>query len=236
MKNTAIILSAGKGKRMGTSISKQYLKLLGHPVVYYSLKAFEESLIDDIVIVCGVGEEEYIRKEIVEKYHLTKVSAIVNGGAERYNSVHNGLMAAEDCDIVLIHDGARAFIKPEEINHIIEETKKYNACIAAVKTKDTVKIADKEGFIETTPDRSTVWNVQTPQSFKYHIIKEAYDYVIGKKDEGYNITDDAMVLEIYKPDMKIKLVECSYENIKITTPEDMQIGEGIIANRKSGEN
>ncbi len=231
--NTAIILSAGKGKRMGTSISKQYLKLLGHPVVYYSVKAFEESDVDRIIIVCGKGEETYIKEEIVDKYQFGKVTDIVEGGAERYNSVYNGLKVADDTEIVLIHDGARPFIRPIEINHIIEETKINTACIAAVRTKDTVKIADEEGFIENTPDRNKVWNVQTPQAFKYSIIKEAYKYVVENKTKEYNITDDAMVLEIFEPNQKIKLVECSYENIKITTPEDMKIGEGIIQSREN---
>ncbi|MBE5940591.1 MAG: 2-C-methyl-D-erythritol 4-phosphate cytidylyltransferase [Lachnospiraceae bacterium] len=231
MKSTAIILSAGKGKRMGTTVSKQYLELLGKPIIYYTIKAFEESKVDNIIVVCGKDDIEYINKEIIEKYNLTKISAVTEGGAERYNSVYNGLCEAKQCDIVLIHDGARAFIRPDEINTIIEETVKHDACVAAVKTKDTVKISDENGYIKSTPDRATVWNVQTPQSFNYNIIKEAYENIIGRNGERKGITDDAMVLETYNPDIKIKLVECSYENIKITTPEDMNMGESILTGR-----
>jgi len=233
-KSTAIILSAGKGKRMGTDVSKQYLNLCGKPVIYYAIEAFENSFVDDIVLVVGKGDEDYIKKEIIERYNIKKVSAVVNGGAERYNSVYNGLEAASGSDVVLIHDGARAFITPEEINHIIEETHKNGACVAAVPSKDTVKISDADGFVKMTPDRCTVWNVQTPQAFKYELIREAYNNIIGNNNlpDTVNITDDAMVLELYDKEANIKLVRCSYENIKITTSEDMVIGESIINSRK----
>ena len=138
-KYTAIVLSAGKGSRMGSSVHKQYLLLCGRPVIYYTLKAFEESPVDEIVLVTGEGEEEYCQKEIVEKYKLHKVTKIVKGGKERYHSVFQGLSACEHTDYVLIHDGARPFIGQEVIRHIMDEVQKKHACIAAVPVKDTIK-------------------------------------------------------------------------------------------------
>lgn len=232
MKTTAIILSGGKGKRMGTTVSKQYLELEGYPVLYYALTTFEKSSVDYIVIVCGEGEEEYIRESIVNKYNIKKAGVIVAGGKERYNSVHNGLKAVEkkypDTDIVLIHDGARPFISGDIIEKLIKCCETEEACVAAVKAKDTIKISDSEGYIRETPSRETVWQIQTPQTFKYDIIKKAYDYVMS--GDTKDITDDAMVLEKYCG-KRIKLVEASYDNIKITTPEDMIFGKAILNNR-----
>ena len=146
-KYTAIMLSAGKGSRMGSSVHKQYLLLCGRPVIYYTLKAFEESPVDEIVLVTGEGEEEYCRKEIVEKYKLHKVTKIVKGGKERYHSVFQGLSACEHTDYVLIHDGARPFIGQEVIRHIMDEVQKKHACIAAVPVKDTIKKVDENGKV-----------------------------------------------------------------------------------------
>lgn len=240
MVSTAIVLSAGVGKRMGGTISKQYLELSGKPVIYYTLKAFEKSNINNIILVVGKDDDEYIKQEIIEKYNIKKITNIVHGGLERYNSVYNGLKKAEDSDIVLIHDGARPFIKPQEINNIIEETKLHHACVAAVKSKDTIKISDENGFVNYTPLRKSVWNVQTPQGFDYKIIKEAYENIISGEKANNNInckeiTDDAMVLERYNKEIKIKLIECSYENMKLTTPEDMELGKAIIKGLKSFE-
>lgn len=229
MRTTAVILSGGKGKRMGTALSKQYLELEGHPVLYYALKTFEKSSVDNIVIVCGEGDEAYIRENITDKYNIKKISAIVTGGKERYNSVYNGLKAVEEknipTDIVLIHDGARAFITVETIEQLIKCCETEKACVAAVKVKDTIKISDEEGYIKETMPRENLWQIQTPQTFEYSLIKKAYDYVLSGDTSG--ITDDAMVLEKYC-DQKIKLVEASYNNIKITTPEDMLFGKAII--------
>lgn len=229
MKTTAIILSGGKGKRMGASVSKQYLELEGYPVLYYALNTFEKSCVDYIIIVCAKGEESYVEKDIVKKYNINKVKAIVCGGAERYNSVHNGLKAVEkycpDTDIVLIHDGARAFISTDTIEKLVKCCETEQACVAAVKAKDTIKISDEDGYIKETPPRENTWQIQTPQTFKYDLIRKAYDYVMSGDTIG--ITDDAMVLEKYCG-KKIKLVEASYSNIKITTPEDMLFGKAIL--------
>ena len=224
-KYTAIVLSAGKGSRMGSSVHKQYLLLCGRPVIYYTLKAFEESPVDEIVLVTGEGEEEYCRKEIVEKYKLHKVTKIVKGGKERYHSVFQGLSACEHTDYVLIHDGARPFIGQEVIRHIMDEVQKKHACIAAVPVKDTIKKVDENGKVEDTPPRKSLYTVQTPQAFSYSLIYDSYQKMIA--DGREDVTDDAMVVE-QETGTKILLVEGSYQNIKITTPEDLAIAEAFL--------
>jgi 2-C-methyl-D-erythritol 4-phosphate cytidylyltransferase len=229
-KVSAIVLAGGKGKRMGTEVSKQYLDLEGYPVLYYSLKAFEESLVDEIILVTAQGEEEYCRTEIVEHYHFGKVKQIVHGGKERYHSVFEGLCAVKDTGVVMIHDGARAFITPDIINHAAEMTLQCSACVVAIPVKDTIKVADDHKNIIETPDRNHLWQIQTPQCFDFQKIYEAYQYVLQKQLPG--ITDDAMVWEKYY-DIPIKLIEGSYYNIKITTPEDMVFGRAILRDKKA---
>lgn len=219
-KITAIVLAAGKGSRMQSDIPKQYMKLKGYPVLYYSLKVFEESFVDEIIIVCGETDITFCQKEIVEKYKISKVKKIVAGGKERYESVQKGIEAIEKCDYVYIHDGARPFITQDILNRVQEQVEKCNACVVGMPVKDTIKIADEFCKIKETPDRSYVWQIQTPQVFSYDIIKTAYDKLQPAAE--YNFTDDAMVVEkvLHYP---IQLVRGSYHNIKITTPEDMEI-------------
>lgn len=235
MNKTAIILAGGRGKRMGAAVSKQYLMLEGYPVIYYSIKAFERSEVDNIVLVAAAGEEEYCQKNIIEKYGFSKVRAVVTGGKERCNSVHEGLKAIDRLgiatDIVLIHDGARPFVTESIISGAISCAETCGACVTAVKAKDTVKLADCDGNIDATPDRNRVWQIQTPQTFQYELIRAAYDEVLSQSDEG--ITDDAMVLERYGG-YKIRLVEGSYDNIKITTPEDLIFGHAILCKKECG--
>ena len=219
-KYTAIVLAAGSGKRMNSQVHKQYLIIQDRPVLYYSLKAFEDSAVDEIVLVVGKGEEEFCRKEIVDKYGISKVKAIVEGGKERYHSVFEGLKQTSDADYVLIHDGARPFVNQDIIRRCMQEVQKYQACVVGMPVKDTIKIADEEGYAKQTPDRKNVWMIQTPQTFSYALIYEAYEEMLKTEDTA--ITDDAMVLERIKG-KKSKLIEGSYRNIKITTPEDLLI-------------
>lgn len=219
-KYTAIVLAAGSGKRMNSKVHKQYLIIQDRPVLYYSLKAFEDSAVDEIVLVVGKGEEKFCRKEIVDKYGISKVKAIVEGGKERYHSVFEGLKQTSDADYVLIHDGARPFVNQDIIRRCMQEVQKYQACIVGMPVKDTIKIADEEGYAKQTPDRKNVWMIQTPQTFSYALIYEAYEEMLKTEDTA--ITDDAMVLERIKG-KKSKLIEGSYRNIKITTPEDLLI-------------
>ncbi len=224
----AVVLAAGQGKRMQAGVPKQYLQLNGYPVLYYSLKAFEESAVDQIVLVTGAGEVEYCKKEIVQRYGFGKVSRIVTGGRERYHSVYAGLQAAEGADYVLIHDGARPFVTLDIISRTLEGARNCGACVAGMPVKDTIKIVDEAGFAKVTPERSKVWMVQTPQTFSYAMIFQAYDMLIKQEKMGKTIqvTDDAMVLETVSG-RPSKLVEGSYENIKITTPEDLTVAEAF---------
>ena len=219
-KYAAIVLAAGSGKRMNSQVHKQYLIIQNRPVLYYSLKAFEDSAVDEIVLVVGKGEEEFCRKEIVDKYGISKVKAIVEGGKERYHSVFEGLKQTSDADYVLIHDGARPFVNQDIIRRCMQEVQKYQACVVGMPVKDTIKIADEGGYAKQTPDRKNVWMIQTPQTFSYALIYEAYEEMLKTEDTA--ITDDAMVLERIKG-KKSKLIEGSYRNIKITTPEDLLI-------------
>ena len=219
-KYAAIVLAAGSVKRMNSKVHKQYLIIQNRPVLYYSLKAFEDSAVDEIVLVVGKGEEEFCRKEIVDKYGISKVKAIVEGGKERYHSVFEGLKQTSDADYVLIHDGARPFVNQKIIRRCMLEVPEYQACVVGMPVKDTIKIADEGGYAKQTPDRKNVWMIQTPQTFSYALIYEAYEEMLKTEDTA--ITDDAMVLERIKG-KKSKLIEGSYRNIKITTPEDLLI-------------
>jgi len=235
MKTAAVVLAAGKGSRMQADRPKQYLLIKEKQVLYYSLKAFEESCIDEVVLVVGEGEVEYCRKEIIEKYQFKKVSAIVEGGKERYHSVYEGLQQMKwkrgtvDADIeeryVFIHDGARPFVTPELISRLLEEVKAHKACVAGMPVKDTIKIVDDNHFVTDTPDRRFVWLVQTPQVFEYNLVYDAYTKIMAGDQTG--ITDDAMVVE-KMTGCPVKLVEADYRNIKITTPEDIMVGESFL--------
>lgn len=233
-KTAAVVLAAGQGKRMQSAVAKQFLLLNGEPVVCHALRAFEKSEVEMAVLVTGADEIEYCRTEIVEKYGFHKVAAVVAGGKERYHSVYEGLCAlsgilAED-GIVLIHDGARPMVTGEIISRTIDATKEYGACVAAMPVKDTIKVANADGFAVMTPDRSTLWQMQTPQTFKYKVVFDAYKKLLSDESYQKGITDDAMVVESMCGG-KVKLVEGSYENMKVTTPEDMIVAESILKRR-----
>lgn len=196
-KYAAIVLAAGSGKRMNSQVHKQYLIIQDRPVLYYSLKAFEDSAVDEIVLVVGKGEEEFCRKEIVDKYGISKVKAIVGRVAK--NAIIlclKRLKQTSDADYVLIHDGARPFVNQEIIRRCMLEVPEYQACVVGMPVKDTIKIADEGGYAKQTPDRKNVWMIQTPQTFSYALIYEAYEEMLKTEDTA--ITDDAMVLERIK--------------------------------------
>ncbi len=232
MKCAAIILAGGTGKRMGAKVPKQYMELCGKPVLYYSLKTFSDTdFIGEIVIVAGAEYADKVQSEIVDLYGLHKVSSVVTGGRERYHSVHKGLEALpRETDYVFIHDGARPFISSYTIERCLHYAEKYKAAVAAVKSKDTVKIADDDSMVQSTPDRSHVWQVQTPQTFAYTLIRDAYRKLIDDEERlmaaGIAVTDDTMVAKMYA-DTDARLVESTYENIKLTTPDDMELAEMI---------
>lgn len=239
-KRTAIVLSAGSGKRMNSDTKKQYLLIKEKPIIYYSLKTFQESsIIDDIILVVSPDDLTFVREEIVNKYNFAKVSKIVEGGKERYNSVYNGLKCCKDSEYVFIHDGARPFVTEDIIKRAMGVLKECGSAVVGMPVKDTIKIVDDNLNVCDTPNRKTVWQVQTPQCFKASIVMEAYERLISEEKSGelirrgIQVTDDAMVVEtFYDLDgegySSVRLVEGTYENIKITTPEDLKIAEVFI--------
>ncbi|NLK97596.1 2-C-methyl-D-erythritol 4-phosphate cytidylyltransferase [Defluviitalea saccharophila] len=225
---TVIIPAAGKGKRMGTQMNKQYLELGGKPIIVHTIEKFDQSpRIHEIIIVTSKEEMEYFKKEIVSKYHFNKPLKVVAGGKERQESVYNGLKnISPEAEIILIHDGARPFVSLEEIEKSVEGAREYGSCVIGVRVKDTIKICNEEGYIESTPRREGLWAVQTPQSFQTSIILEAHK----KAEEDHFLgTDDATLVE--RLGYPIKILEGGYQNIKITTPDDLTIGEVILSKR-----
>ena len=227
-KFTAIVLAAGSGKRMQQETPKQYMNLGGVPLMVHCLRTFQESQVTQIVLVVAPGDIEKCRTEIIERYHIDKCIAIVEGGEERYNSVYAGLQAIND-GYVLIHDCARAFVTTDIIHRCMSAVALYESCVVGMPTKDTVKITDDHRKVLDTPARSNVWIVQTPQCFEYNLIRGAYDKIIPTADKS--ITDDAMIVEkaTYH---EVHMIEGSYMNIKVTTPEDAAFGEAILKNSR----
>lgn len=234
MSYTAIVLAAGKGKRMKSDVSKQFLELNGKPVLYYSLAAFEKSQVDQIVLVTGEQDIEYCKKEIIQKYGFQKVVKIVAGGRERYDSVWRGLQVAGNSDYVLIHDGARAFVDQDTIERCMWDVTESKACVAAVPVKDTIKVVDSDLQGIETPDRSTLWTIQTPQVFEQSLIYGAYEKLSQDLETGAapKVTDDTMVAEYYMG-VHAHMVMGSYYNIKVTTPEDLVLGKAILGESPS---
>ncbi len=226
---SAIVLAAGKGKRMESNVNKVYMNLLGKKTIVRTLEPFQESpLIDEIILVVNENDITYCGFEVIDRSIFTKVTKIVAGGAERQESVYNGLKeASEKARLVLIHDGARPLVTEEIIERSILGALEYGAVSTGMPVKDTIKIINQEGFVCSTPERNTLWAVQTPQVFKREIILEAHKRA---KEFEVQATDDAMLVE--KMGYRLKLIEGSYENIKITTPEDVVIARAIIRDRE----
>ena len=227
-KNVAIVLAGGRGKRMNMDIPKQYLELNGRPLICYTLDCFEKSFVDEIVVVTGKDEILYFKENIVDKYGYTKVRNIVEGGAERYHSVLNGLRAVSDADYIYIHDGARPCVSQDILKRGRECVKEHVACVAAVLVKDTIKVVSDTGEIVSTPDRNQLRQIQTPQVFCFDNIKAAYEKMI-RDDNRTNITDDAMVMENYG-ELSVYVFDGEYDNIKVTTPEDINTVKNILKN------
>lgn len=227
--NTAIVLAAGQGRRMGTKTPKQFLEMGGKPVVCYSLSVFQNyDRVDRIILVTGSDMISFCEREIRDRYGFDKISAVVAGGAERYLSVYNGLVAAGEtpCAHVFIHDGARPFIDEGILDRTLAGAEKYGACAAGVKVKDTIRETDENGISAGTPDRSRLWSVQTPQTFRYALIREAYEKLFAEGAQE-KITDDVMVAERMLG-VPALMTEGSYRNIKITTPEDLAVAGAFL--------
>lgn len=226
---SVVIVAGGKGKRMKSSINKVYIKLLGREILARTIDVFEKcKYINEIIIVTGRDEIDYCKNILVNKYAYKKVKDVIVGGKERQNSVYNGLLScSKDTNIVVIHDGARPFVTENMIKNSIECTEKFTACAVGVKVKDTIKIVDDDNNIVNTPDRSFLYAVQTPQTFKYDVILKAHKYAL---DNNIFVTDDTSLVESLG--YMVKMIEGSYSNIKITTPEDLIFGEGLMKSMK----
>jgi 2-C-methyl-D-erythritol 4-phosphate cytidylyltransferase len=229
MRTLAIILAGGTGKRMGTSTNKQFLILDNKPIIVRTLQVFEECRqVDGIYLVVNHRDLSLIQEEILEPYKFNKIMKLVVGGRLRQDSVKNGLEAIEPpCDIVIIHDGARPFVSPAFIDKSISLMEMFDAIIPALPVKDTIKVVSKEGFVTKTLERDSLWAVQTPQTFKYETVLKAYREGASKKLYGY---DDATFLE--HVGKRVKVIEGSPYNIKITTPEDLNIAKGMLSQLK----
>lgn len=222
--NSVVIVSAGRGSRMKADINKQFLKIGNKEVIAHTIdKFYNNKNIGEIVIVVREDEKEFFLGNIIDKYGYKNIK-IAFGGKERQDSVYNGLKeVGQNCEIVLIHDGARPFVTNEIIEKSIKSAKEYKCAIAGVPVKDTIKIVNENNDVCDTPNRSTLWSIQTPQVFDYSLIIKAHEK--AKYDEYYG-TDDSMLMEYLG--YNVKVIEGSYNNIKITTPEDLKIAEEIL--------
>ncbi|GFO67266.1 2-C-methyl-D-erythritol 4-phosphate cytidylyltransferase [Geomonas limicola] len=222
----ALIPAAGMGKRMGAGQNKQYLQLAGRPILAHTLEVFQEApFIDGIYLITPESEIPFCRSEVVERYGFSKVRAVVPGGAERQHSVYNGLRAIEAAgpdDLVLIHDGVRPFVTQAILKAAADAAESFGGCVVAVPVKDTVKVA-RDGIVTATPPREDLWLAQTPQAFRYSMIRAAHDAAAA---QGFLGTDDASLFE--RQGWPLHLVSGDYRNIKITTPEDMILAEAFL--------
>ncbi|SDL27102.1 2-C-methyl-D-erythritol 4-phosphate cytidylyltransferase [Natronincola ferrireducens] len=224
-KVVAIVVAAGKGKRMGNDFNKQYILLKNKPIIAHTLEVFEKSnVIDEVILVVGKEEIDFNQEKIIKRYGFQKISKVIAGGRERQDSVYQGLVEVpKDCDIVVIHDGARPFVKEAMLINSIKTAEVKGAAVIGVPVKDTIKKVKDTLEVMETPERKYLWSIQTPQVFRYELIRKAYEAVIGG---DILVTDDAMAVEMLGH--PVKIVEGSYENIKITTPEDLIMGERIL--------
>lgn len=223
---SAIVLAGGRGKRMGTIQSKQYINLNGKPILYYTLKQFiKNELVHKVILVVSEDELEYCKNEVLEKYRLN-VDKVVFGGNERQDSVYNALSELENSDIVLIHDGARPFVSQKIINDAVKYAKAHKAAAPGVMPKDTIKIKGEDSFSISTLDRSRAVAIQTPQAFDFNLIYDCHKKI---KESGTLVTDDTMVAELFGN--KVYIYDGEYTNIKITTPEDLILAEYLVKNQ-----
>jgi 2-C-methyl-D-erythritol 4-phosphate cytidylyltransferase len=231
MKTVAIIPAGGLGKRMRGPVSKQYLPVDGKPILAHTLNVFQLSPdIDDIILIAPEEDVPAVKQNTVDSGKTTKVRRILAGGKQRQDSVRNGLAAiGEDVDIVLIHDAVRPFISGDLIHCVVREAEKWGAVTVGMPVKDTVKRVDPDGWILETLNRQVLWLTQTPQAFKRSVIQAAYRRA---DDDRFYGTDDASLVE--RMGVRVKMIGASYENIKITTPEDLLLAELLIKRREKG--
>jgi 2-C-methyl-D-erythritol 4-phosphate cytidylyltransferase len=220
-----LIPAAGMGRRMGAAVNKQYLPLGDRPVLSHTIALFDRHpRVEHIHVICPAQEISLCRREVIEPDGFVKIRDLIAGGAERQDSVRNGLRAcpAKEDDIVLIHDGARPLLPVNVIDTVIAAVERHGACVVGMPVKDTIKQV-RAGMIAATPDRRSLWQAQTPQGFRYGVIREAHERALEQQFTG---TDDASLLEwLGRP---VAMIEGSYRNIKITTPEDLILARAFL--------
>ncbi|WP_053373874.1 2-C-methyl-D-erythritol 4-phosphate cytidylyltransferase [Paenibacillus sp. FJAT-27812] len=222
-----IIVAAGRGTRMGTKESKQYLQLGDKPILVHTLELFQSmDTVKEAVLVVGSDDVERCRKW-VQEYGITKVTAVVTGGAERQHSVYCGLQELTS-EWVMVHDGVRPLVTADAVRSCCEQAEKSGASVLAVPVKDTIKQVNEAGVIISTPDRRSLWAIQTPQAFRRVLLLEAHERALAEQFVG---TDDAMVVE--RMGASVTVAEGEYTNIKITTPEDLPWAEFLLAKRRA---
>ena len=225
--NSVIIVAAGSGKRMNMDINKQFIKLNKKEIIAHTIDVFyKNENIDEIIVCIKKEEEELFKDKIINKYNFKNIK-IAYGGKERQDSIYNGLKCLDNkCDIVLIHDGARPFVDDRIINESIKVAREKKAVVVGTPVKDTIKVVCN-GIINDTPNRVNLWAAQTPQVFEYKLITKAYEEAY---ENNYYGTDDSMLVE--NIGQEVTMIMGSYDNIKITSPEDISIGEQILRLRK----
>ncbi|MCM3620399.1 2-C-methyl-D-erythritol 4-phosphate cytidylyltransferase [Sutcliffiella horikoshii] len=223
MNYRVIVLAAGQGKRMKAGKNKQFIELAGKPVIVHTLSVFEKDpSCKEIKLVINEKEKD-IFNELLAQYPMKKIKELVKGGEERQDSVYNGLKSLQDEEIVLVHDGARPFISRNVIHKLVETAATEGAAIVGVPVKDTIKRVNQEGVVEETVERSSLWSIQTPQAFRFPVLMQAHEQA---KAEGFLGTDEASLVERIR--IPVHIVEGEYENIKLTTPDDLIIANAIL--------
>lgn len=228
MKATVIVPAAGRGRRMGEEVNKQYLQLQSKPVLAYTLSAcFAAKCFQTVIVVVTPGEEEIFHRDVLLPWFPTQDIMVISGGKERQDSIYNALNAVPlDTEFVCIHDGARPLIKPALFQRCLETAMKHGAAIAAVPVKDTIKVTNDEGIVTETPPRQTLWSVQTPQVFRRDWLQDVYKRAY---QDNYYATDDAGLLERYG--YSVRVIMGDYENLKVTTPEDLLLVAALLGRR-----
>lgn len=235
-RRTAVLLAAGSGRRVGGDVKKQYIEIGGIPLFIHAVRAMMgHPAMTDGVLVVPAGDEAKCGEILAAQGLEDRIRAIVPGGAERYHSVACALDVIDwPCDQAFIHDCARPLIDADAIDRLCASLEEHVACVAGVPAKDTIKIADADCMVQQTPDRSRTWVVQTPQAFAFPMIRDAYRALVEQErdlaEQGITITDDAMVVE-QMTDHRVRMVEASYRNIKVTTKEDIVIAEALMGVR-----
>jgi 2-C-methyl-D-erythritol 4-phosphate cytidylyltransferase len=232
IRTVALVPAAGRGLRMGGSVPKQFLALGGEPLILHSLRLLQaSSVIDEIILAVPQSEMGYCLKEIVAHHHFTKVTKVVPGGHERQDSVRHALEAVhDDVDMVLVHDAVRPFLTERMVEEVVRSAREKGAAIIALPMKDTIKQVGADHVVERTVDRQSLWLAQTPQAFRRDWLLAAHRKAHAG---GIRATDDAYLIEW--AGHPVSVVEGSGENIKVTRPEDMVIGEAILAARKASQ-